>query len=307
MRTPIGISARFFMVAVFFLTACGGALDDQLVVPDSPDGTVQVVMDGLVQHRPEVLWRALPPSYQQDVNALTASFAENMDPALFERAVAVARKGVVVLQSKKDLILSTQTVANSGIDTETFDSLWESYVHIADTLLASDLARLEAYPTLNVEEFLETAGATMMEHAAGFSTGEDDADTLTMRLAALETTNVELVSLDGDQAVVLITPPGEEGTEVAMVRVEERWLPTDFVEQWSGAIEQARSRIEMLGSEEAAQAKVQALFAIGMAEGFIDQIEQMELPEDLDNLIGGILGNIVQKQQQQTGQIAAES
>lgn len=254
-------------------------------------------MDGLTQHRPEILWRALPPSYQQDVNALTTSFSENMDPALFERVVAVSRKGVVVLQNKKDLILSTETVANSGMDTETFDSLWESYIHIADTLLASDLARLEAYPTLNVEGFLETSGATMMEHAAGFSTGEDDADTLAARLGALESTSVELVSRDGDQAVVLITPPDEEAIEVAMIRVEERWLPTDFVEQWPGVIEQTQARIEMLGSDEAAQAKVQALFAIGMAEGFIDQIEQMEVPEDLDNLIGGILGNIVQKQQ----------
>lgn len=305
MRTPIGISARLFLVALLFLTGCGGVPDGQLVVPDSPDGTIQVVMDGLTQHRPDVLWRALPPSYQQDVNALKTSFAENMDPALFERAVAVSRKGVVVLQSKKDLILSTQTVANSGMDTETFDLLWESYIHIADTLLASDLARLEAYPTLNVEEFLETAGATMMEHAAGFSTGEDDADTLAARLDALESTSVELVSRDGDQAVVLITPPDEEAIEVAMIRVEERWLPIDFVEQWPGAIEQAQARIEMVGSEEAARARVQALFAIGMAEGFIDQIALMVVPEDLDNLIGGILGNIVQKQQQ-AGQIATE-
>jgi hypothetical protein len=298
MRNPFDISARFLLVVVLLSTGCGSETKDQLAIPDSPDGTVRVVMDGLVQHRPEVLWRALPLSYQQDVNSLTTCFAENMDAALFERAVAVARKGVVVLQGKKDLVLATETVANSGIDVATFDALWESYIHIADVFLASDLARLEAYATMNVEGFLETDGAAMMDHAAGLKTGEEDADTLASRLAALESTSVELIGRDGDQATLLIAPPDQQPVEVAMVRVEERWLPVDLVERWPSAIEQAMTRIEMLGSDEAAQARVQALFAIGIAEGFIDQIEQMEVPEDLDNLIGGILGNFIQQQSQ---------
>lgn len=298
MRTPNRASARFILAAVVVLTGCGGPTTDQLVIPDSPDGSVRVVLDGLGQHRPEVLWRALPLSYQQEARSLATSFSENMDPVLFDRVVAVARKGAVVLQNKKEMILSTETVANSGIDTETFDSLWESTIHIADTLLASDLASLDAYPTLDVDEVLGTTGATMMEHAAGFSTGDDEADTLATRLAALDTTSVELISRDGDEAVVLITPPDEAGTEVAMIRVEERWLPVDFVERWPGMIEQAQARIKILGSEESAEMRVQALFAVGMAEGFIDQIEQMEVPEDLDNLIGGILRILVQQQSQ---------
>ena len=146
----------------------------------------------------------------------------------------------------------------------------------------------------------------MMEHAAGITIGDDDTDTLAARLAALENASVELVSRDGDRAVVLVTTPDGKRTEVPMTRVEERWLPDDVVAQWPEMIERTRERIEFIGSEDAAEMKVQTLFAIGLTEGFIDQIGEMDVPEDLDNLIGGILGNLVQHQRQ-TGRITSES
>jgi hypothetical protein len=306
MRTRSSAPLVSAVLVILALSGCQGAPEDADAVPDTPDGTVQTVLEGLAQHRPEVVWRALPPSYQEDVRGLLASFAENMDPALFERAVAVSRKGVMVLQGKKDLILSTETVVNSGIDPESIDGIWESSVHFADTFLASDLARLDAYPTLDVDGVLKTSGASMMDHAAGISVGDDGADTVAARLAALENTGVALVSRDGDSAVVLVTTSDREATEVPMTRVEGRWLPNDVVARWPGTIERTRERIEFLGSDDAAQMKVQALFAIGLAEGLINQIGEMEAPADLDNLIGGILGSLVQ-QQNQTGRIATES
>ena len=88
-----------------------------------------------------------------------------------------------------------------------------------------------------------------------------------------------------------------------MTRIEGRWLPTDFVAQWPTTLEQTRARIDYLGSEDAAGAKVQLLFAIGIAEGFIDQIDQMESSDEVDELIGGILGGMMQ---QQGGQMVTE-
>ena len=298
MRTRFSAPLCSVILVMLVLSGCRGDAEDAAAVPDTPDETVQAVLDGLARHRPEVVWRALPPSYQEDVRGLLASFAENMDPALFERAVAVSRKGVMVLQSKKELVLATETVASSGIDRESVDGLWESSIHFADTFLASDLARLDAYPTLDVGGFLKTSGASMMEHAAGITIGDDDTDTLAARLAALENATVELVSRDGDRAVVLVTTPDGKGTEVPMTRVEERWLPDDVVAQWPEMIERTRERIEFIGSEDAAEMKLQTLFAIGLTEGFIDQIGEMDVPEDLDNLIGGILGNLVQQKSQ---------
>lgn len=279
---------------------CGGVADDPLSIPDSPEGTIQAVMNGLVDHHPEILWRALPPSYQTDVNELAVSFAENIDPVLFERVIAVTRKGSVVLQSKKDLILSTETVKNSEIEVETLDAAWEGGMLFLDALLASDLARLEAYPTLDVEAVLTSSGSEMMDNLVDFAAAEGGDENLGAKLTAFEDTVVELVTWDGDQATVRVMAPDEEPVDVEMVRVEERWVPVELASQWQAMVDRTRERIQYLGSDESAQARVQLLFGIGIAEGLIDQIDLMESPEDLDNLIGGILGNVMQATGQKT-------
>jgi len=303
MQIPLITSSRFVVLALTVVIGCGGGPSAELTIPDTPDGTARVVMQGLTEHQPVILWRALPPSYQQDVAALRAGFVDAVDPAIFDRAVAVARKGVVVLQSKKALILESQTVKNSQEDAESVDAVWEASVHMLDAVLASEAADLVTLRELDIEGFLTTTGASLMDHAASVAPGEEDDDSLSTRLAALEATEVELVSQDGDQATVRIVPPEAEPTDVAMTRIEGRWLPTDFVAQWPGMLEQVNARIDYLGSEDAAGAKVQLLFAIGIAEGFIDQIDQMESSDEVDELIGGLLGGMMQ---QQGGQMVTE-
>ena len=303
MRFIFSTSSRLAVVTLMIAIGCGGAPGEMLTIPDSPDGTVRVVMQGLSQHRPVVLWRAMPPSYQQDVLALSAGFADNIDPGIFDRAVAVARKGAVVLQSKKELILSTETMKGADIDEETLDALWEGYVHFLDAILASELSSLDGFRELDVDGFLSTTGVTLMDQATAASPVEAEAGSLKDRLAALEETDVELVRQDGDTATIRVNPPDADPADVEMIRIEGMWVPVDFVEQWSGFVEQTNAKIEYLGSEDAASAKVQLLFAIGVAEGFIDQIDQMESPEELDDLIGGLLGNIMPRQ---SGQMVTE-
>lgn len=287
---------RSVVLFLLITIGCGAGSSDQLEIPDTPDGTVRVVLDGLAQHQPEIVWNALPASYQQDVSDLSRDFAETVDPAVFDRAVAVARKGVVVLQSKKGLILSSQYLEQSQIDAATADVLWEASVHMIDSLLASDLADLATLREIDVEAFLSTTGTALMDSAAEMPAEGEEMVSFSQRVAVWEQTEVELLSKDGDRAVVLLTVPDEEPIEMPMVFIEDRWIPTELSTQWPVAVDQARSRIEMLGSDEAAQIRVQVLFGIGIVEGFIDQIDLMETTDEFDDLVGGVLGNIMATQ-----------
>ena len=287
---------RSVVLFLLITIGCGAGSSDQLEIPDTPDGTMRVVLDGLAQHHPEIVWNALPASYQQDVSDLSRDFAETVDPAVFDRAVAVARKGVVVLQSKKGLILSSQYLEQSQVDVETADVLWEASVHMIDSLLASDLADLATLREIDVEAFLSTTGTALMDSAAEMPAEGEEMVSFSQRVAVWEQTEVELLSKDGDRAVVLLTVPDEEPIEMSMVFIEDRWIPTELSTQWPVAVDQARSRIEMLGSDEAAQIRVQVLFGIGIVEGFIDQIDLMETTDEFDDLVGGVLGNVMATQ-----------
>jgi len=293
MSTLYRTTPRLVVLLLLITIGCGGGPADQLAIPDTPDGTVRVVLDGLVQHHPEVGWRALPVSYQQDVTDLSREFADTVDPAVFDRAVAVARKGVVVLQGKKDLILSSRYLEQSPVDAASVDAIWEASVYMLDALLASDLTDLETMREIDVEALLSTTGAAIMDSAAEMPAESDETVSFAERVAAWEQTEVELLSEDGDRAVVLLTVPDEEPIEIPMARIEGRWIPTELATQWPAAVDQTRTRIEMLGSDDAAQIRVQVLFGIGIVEGFIDQIDLMETTEEFDDLVGGVLGNIM--------------
>ena len=296
MRFHFSASTKLVVLALSVGIGCGGGPGSQLTIPDSPEGTVEVVVNELVQHQPEIVWRALPPSYQQDVADLTRDFADTVDPAVFDRAVAVARKGVVVLQGKKDLILGSAIIERSQVDAETVDIYWETAVHMLDALLASDVAELSTLRELDVEAFLATTGSDLMDHASQLPAENDDMESFGQRVAALEEANVNLKSEDGDQAVVMLEVPDQDPTGLRLIRVEDRWIPAELEAQWPRAVAELRAKIELLNGEEAAQTRVRVLFGIGIVEGFIDQIDQMETSDEIDALIGGIIGNIMATQ-----------
>jgi len=296
MRFHFPASSQLVVLALMVAIGCGGGTSAELSIPDSPDGTVEVLVNGLVQHHPEIVWRALPPSYQQDVADLTREFADTVDPAVFDRAVAVARKGVVVLQSKKELILGSKALEQSQVDAETADIFWEIAVHMLDALLASDVADLSTLRELDVEAFLATTGSDLMDHASKLPAENEDMESFAQRVAALEQANVNLESEDGDHAVVLLEVPDQDPTELQLIRVEDRWIPAELAAQWPQAVAEARAKIGLLNGEEAAQTRVQLLFGIGIVEGFIDQIDRMETSDEIDDLIGGVLGNIMATQ-----------
>lgn len=271
MRFHFSASFQLVVLALMVAIGCGGGTGAQLTIPDSPEGTVEVVVDGLVQHHPEIVWRALPPSYQQDVADLTREFADTVDPAVFDRAVAVARKGAVVLQSKKELILGSEILEKSQVDAETVDIYWETAVHMLDALLASDVADLSTLRELDVETFLATTGSDLMDHASKLPAENEDMESFAQRVAALEQANVDLESEDGDHALVLLEVPDQDTTELRLIRVEDRWVPAELAAQWPHAVAEARAKIEMLSGEEAAQTRVQVLFGIGIVEGFMSK------------------------------------
>ncbi len=296
MRFDKCVATRGVVLSLLVLIGCGGQTGEPPAIPDSPDGTVRAVVDGLVQHHPEVVWRALPPTYQQDVVDLSRDFADSMDPAVFDRAVAVARKGVVVLQSKKEIVLGSATIKKVQVDAEAVDAFWEAAVHVLDAVLASEASDLATLREIDVENFLATTGATIMDHASELPAENDEMESFSDLMEALQDAEVSLMSEEGDHAVVLLTVPGEEPKELQLTRVEDRWIPVELANQWPVMMENAAARIEFMNSDEAAQIRVQALFGIGIVEGFIDQIDQMESSDQIDDLIGGILGNIMATQ-----------
>ena len=112
--SEISRSNRLLRMVIAVILMAAGHQAMAADIPTTPDGTVRAVAAGLADRHPEILWQALPPTYQKDISELTHAFAERMDPAVWDAVFALGSRTVGLLRDKKDLILSTSMVQAAG-------------------------------------------------------------------------------------------------------------------------------------------------------------------------------------------------
>lgn len=291
------LSMTRLAVALLFTTVifgCGQNADTDAAkptLPDTPDGTVTFVAQNLVDHHPEVIWTALPESYRQDITEITASFAEKMDPAIYDKTMELSFRAVEVLKEKKDLIFESTTFQASQVDPEEVDKALDPTFAIAETVLSSQISTIYGLGTIDWEQFLATTGATVLEHASAIQI-EDEEDPFG-ELASLE---VETVTVSDDTATLKLKTANEDPEEVEMVRVEGRWIPADLAKEWPEMMANARKQLDEMTPENMESIKTQAMMGLGMAEGLIEQIATIESAEQFDAAVGpllqGLMGSI---------------
>jgi hypothetical protein len=281
-RRPILTSFAILLA----LAATAGAAE----LPDSPDGTVEAVAVALAGNQPEILWQALPPTYQRDITELTHGFAAKVDPAVWEAAFGVGRRTAGLLRDKKEIILSSSFLDNAGDERDEIASGWDSMVALLDAFFSSEVSKVDALKTMDWERYLATTGRDLMKLAAEKSRASGDDAFEREFTRKLKATKAEVVSRDGDSATVRIITPDEEPEEMEVVRVEGRWVPADMAEGWDQEVAEARAKLASITEEEVQQGSMQMMMLIGMADGVIAQLETAETAEEFEQAIQGILG-----------------
>jgi hypothetical protein len=262
-------------------------------IPDTPDGTVRAVNSALADRHPEVLWQALPPSYQKDITELTHSFAGRMDPAVWDAAFGLGRKTVGILRDKKSLFLSSSMLQAVGDDRQRIESGWDPVVSVLESFFSSDVTRLATLKTIDWERYLSSTGRELMNQAAEVSKARGD-DAYDREFAGkLRRTKVEVVSRDGDQATLRLTAPDEEPEDLQLTRVEGRWVPSEMAVDWDVKIAAANQKLATITDEELAQGSAQAMVLIGMADAMLTQLATVESAQELDQALQGLLGPLL--------------
>lgn len=286
MRNSINrlLTASLILVVALGCAQNADSIVREQAVPDTPDGTVLAVAAALQDNHPEILWSALPESYRQDITEITHSFAEQMDPVIYDRAFAIVMRAVEVLDDRKDVILASETFKSSGADAEKIREGLSNTQVFTDTLKASEIATLSGLGKMDWEQFLATTGAEFIKHAATLDSKEGDNP-----LDSLDSLKVETLAVTEDRATIRISSDDHEPEEVEMARVEGRWVPAEIADEWSESIAEARQDLAELTPENMAAQKTQIMMFFGMADGLIEQIASLQTPEEFDAAIGPML------------------
>jgi hypothetical protein len=261
-----------------------GSVVPQQVIPDTPDGTVLAVAKGVQENHPEILWSALPESYQKDITEITHEFAEKMDPVIYDRAFALFIRSIEVLDDRKDIILASETFKSTGADAEEIRQGLSNTQIFTDSLKASEIATLQGLASVDWERFLATTGAQMIELASA-----RESNGATNPLDDLESLEIETLEVSEDRATLRISSKDHEPEDVEMARVEGRWIPAEMADEWPQFVEDAREGLAEMNPENMAAQKTQIMMLLGMADGLIEQIASLQTPEEFDAAIGSML------------------
>ncbi|MFV2074119.1 MAG: hypothetical protein ACC742_15920 [Thermoanaerobaculales bacterium] len=280
-------AAVLVTTAVASLTVHAGDL------PDTPDGTVKAVFEGLADKRPEVLWNALPASYRNDIAEVTHAFAGKMDPELWDTTFALGMKIAGMLRDKKQFILESSFMNAAGDERVRIEGNWDTAVALLGDFFSSEISKLENLKTIDWEQFLKTTGTEIMGRAATISTAKSAEEPEEDLIAMLRQTTVETVSREGDTATVKVSAPGEDPEELSLTLVEGRWVPTDMADDWDKDVAEAMQKIAEISEEEMAKNKMQAMMMFGMADAMLDQLAAVSSTEEFEKAIQGILGSVM--------------
>ena len=224
-------TARRIAVAACLLAAC-----QQDAVPTTSHGTVQFALQQFTDTGdPGVAWELLPASYQRDLARWAHELAAVLPPSTYDGAFVVLRKAGVVAKTKNEFLVAFGPLqfARRFFGNAGEDDLLAVLTAIGNTLILlgkSELATTERLAQLEPGAFLHGTGARIYQQVrrAYRVTGREPDH-------ALRGWTVSPAHEDGDQARVRLTRDGREPFDLALLRVEGRWLPRDLVDAWAQA------------------------------------------------------------------------
>jgi len=274
-------------VCVAVVAGCGGS---KPTAAKTPDAVVLQVTKAINDNQPQVLFQALPDSYQKDINSVVSDAAKKMDSEIWEEGRGLIQSVLTIAKSKKYLILQTQMLSSKPeSEKEALSQSWDEGIDVLTMLLDSDFANLDKLRKGNVAKLLAGSGSEIMKKAAKvYSSQPDQTDNLLEKISGIEAT---VVSQEGDSAIVKIETEGEDPEEVDFVRVEGKWIPKDLADGFATQIAETRESLAKLDftTEEGKAVKAQVLGQIAMVKTMLASVEAAKTSQELDGILMGLI------------------
>ncbi len=275
---------RVFWGLLIVLALPGG----QVLGQDSADAAVRNVFQGLQEKRPEVIWRALPGSYQHDLKEVIHEFGAQADAELWNLTFGLLNKAVRVLDEKREYIFQQPMIAARLQDAPEPGAAYDAVLRLLKTFTQSELSDVNQIRQLEPEAFLSGTVSRLMQQIEDLQAVVPEVDIPTEEF---EATKITLVSSNGDRAVVRIEDESPEDRE--FVRVEGKWVPQELAEDWESNMAQARTQLAELAERQRSPETEQIAQMMRSVDGVLDQMLTADTAESFDNALQQLVGMVM--------------
>lgn len=239
-------------------------------------GAVEMALEGFRTGHGEMVFDSLPASYQRDVNGLVHVFAEQVDPELWKRTIAVLDRANMVLRTKKPLLLLAFPHGGDSPVSET----WDDLTNAVEELIQGPFGDLERMRQMDVREWLRSDASRMLRRLMTLSLIANPG--VPNALNDLSLVQVDLVASGESTARVRISPVNQVNVEPTdFVNIEGKWIPQSLAESWPEAVSRARQVIRLCARDADTPEKRHYRAMLDVYEQVVDQLLQAETSDQL--------------------------
>lgn len=224
-------------------------------------------------------WDALPAKYQSDVEGLAHTFAGNIDPEVYNETVTTLTALNNLLISKKSIFIEIiKEQAKGEIKEETLsqmDANWDVVTELTTSLLNSDIKDIESLKTLDISKMTSAIQPNVQKLLTVIKAADESGE-----FKKFLDSKIEAIASEGETASVKFTIEGEDAETIELVKVENRWLPTDMVTDWTKEIEKSQKALDGI-KEMPPMQKTQMMSGIKTLQTAIEQLEKANSKDEM--------------------------
>lgn len=281
----VNIQKSFFLfsaIAALLLTACGAGVKS---IPDEPSAAIQTIADEMRADNWSILWHAMPPSYQADVNDIVQLAGTKVDADIYDESISFLGRLAEVADKQKAYIINAElSGALPAEELAEIEAAWPSIIGFVESIAASSISSSAGLQAFDGDVFFKKTFPDLVKYFKDLAMLYGD-EALTEFYAELEFDSVKTVASTDTTAVLEITSINGDVETDDLVKVENRWVPTDLATIWSEIMAENKEELEAIPFDNLVQNKSQIMSAFTMADALLTQLDSAQTQEEFDQAL----------------------
>ena len=260
------------------LNAPGQTARNITVTSESSVIAINTVIQGLAKYHPEVVWDALPSSYQADINKILSRSSQMSDRDMFNKFKALSDRLLVAVKQKRAMIISTITKLAPPSNQKIIGPAVDAGIVIYESVSNSQFGDYDQAKNIDFRKFIVRHGAKIMKSIITLDVKTKQQFAMLPRYNAVEISRAgNIVNLD------IMINGKMSGSSEAFVNVEGRWVPKKLADGWATMVAMVNMQLDASKANDAKR-KEQMNKMLPALEQFVSNFEKIKTEAELQGL-----------------------
>ena len=290
-RLAVSLGIAAWLGCIALTVGCKRA--PSAALPATPPEAVRAIIYRLENNEPQVVWEAMPPSYQAELRELIGVFCAHMDPQVYDRLFRILNKSVRVLQQKEEFFSKSPVALSMPMLENLMGQRWRQVVSLLHTIATSDLETLDSLRRMDPGQFLASTGREVMaisDQLRRQSMRSPQPNPWQKLGEALDTAHIQFQPEGQDQGWLRFNSTTNKLLkDVELVRVDGKWLPKSMAEAWKDRMAKAHEGLAKLDGPESQRMKPVISLVISTLETTADALLRAKSQKEFDEALKSLL------------------